>query len=371
MIAMAAAMGIGRFVYTPILPGMMEALDLSAADAGLIASANYLGYLGGALLSAGGWAEGRERAVMLAALAASALLAAAMGLADGLAPFLAIRLLAGLASALAMVFSTSIVFRNLAGRGDMQALHFAGVGLGIAASSVMMLVLLDLGPSWRAGWLVAGALSAAAFLAVALLLGRGPSRPGPVSPEPKLPRSRALAGSIAAYGLFGLGYVVTATFLVAIVREAGEGPRFEALVWLATGLAALPSVVLWNRFARRAGLRAAFVTACVVEAAGVAASVALGGIAGPLAGGLLLGFTFVGLTALGLQLGGLLAPLASRRVLALMTASFGLGQIVGPVVAGLAAQWSGSFLLPSLGAAAALLAAAFIAWFAGISPDSR
>ena len=87
MIAMAVAMGIGRFVYTLILPGMMEGAGLSAADAGLIASANYLGYLVGALLAAGGWASGRERTLMLAGLAGTALLCAAMGLTESLPLF--------------------------------------------------------------------------------------------------------------------------------------------------------------------------------------------------------------------------------------------------------------------------------------------
>ncbi|TIU40971.1 MAG: YbfB/YjiJ family MFS transporter, partial [Mesorhizobium sp.] len=103
MIAMAIAMGIGRFVYTPILPGMMQELHLSPADAGWIASANYLGYLVGALAAAGGWAHGRERLLMLAGLGASAVLAALMGLTEAMAAFLAIRFLAGLASAFVMV----------------------------------------------------------------------------------------------------------------------------------------------------------------------------------------------------------------------------------------------------------------------------
>ena len=369
MIAMAVAMGIGRFVYTPILPGMMQQLSLSAADAGLIASANYLGYLVGALLAAGGWAEGRERPIMLAGLGASTLLAAAMGLTDSLALFLAVRFLAGLASAFVMVFLASIVFSHLAAaqRSDLQALHFGGVGLGIAISSAMMLLLIAAGSDWPGGWIGAAALSAGGFVFVAWLVDRGPFVVGHPRREPKLPDSRALRKVILAYGLFGLGYIVTATFLVAIVREGAGGRQFEAVVWLATGLAGLPSVFLWNRVADRIGLSAAYILACIVEAAGVTASVATGGLAGPLVGGILLGGTFIAATSLGLRLAQLLAPLSARRALALMTASFGVGQIAGPVLAGMIAQWSGSFFLPSLGAAAALLASALFVWSAEAS----
>lgn len=104
---MAAAMGIGRFVYTPLLPQMIEQLPLSAADAGLTASANFLGYLAGAFAASGGWAAGRERTILIAGLVASALLAAAMGLTTSLALFVAIRFLTGLASAFVMVFLAS------------------------------------------------------------------------------------------------------------------------------------------------------------------------------------------------------------------------------------------------------------------------
>jgi predicted MFS family arabinose efflux permease len=366
MVAMAAAMGIGRFVYTPILPGMMEELHISAANAGLIASANYLGYLIGAFVAAGGWAHGRERPLMLGALAASTLLAAAMGLTENLASFLAIRFLAGVASAFVMVFLASIVFGHLAvaRRSDLQALHFGGVGLGIAASSALMAILVSDNAGWTAGWFWSAALSALAFAAVAAMIDRGPPTDGTAAREPRLPKSRALTKMIVSYGLFGFGYVVTATFLVAIVRQGGSGRVFETMVWLVAGLSAFPSVWLWQAIARRTGVYGAYAAGCAIEAVGVAASVAVGGRTGPLLAAVLLGGTFIAVTALGLQEGRQLAPLAPRRVFALMTASFGVGQIVGPIAAGVLAEQSGSFFAPSLLAAAVLVVSGALAWSA-------
>ncbi|RNJ45212.1 MFS transporter [Mesorhizobium erdmanii] len=366
MIAMAVAMGIGRFVYTPILPGMMEELHLSPANAGWIASANYLGYLVGAFAAAGGWAHGRERLLMLGGLGASTILAALMGLTDAMAAFLLIRFLAGLASAFVMVFMASIVFShiNAAGRGDLQAWHFGGVGLGIAISAVMMAVLVTEHAGWAAGWLWSAAISACGFVVVALLANEGPLANGQAVREPALPKDRSLTKIIIAYGLFGFGYVVTATFLVAIVRQGGGSRVFEAMVWLVAGLAGFPSTWLWQKIAGRVGLNAAYALACLIEVIGVTASVALGGYSGPLLGGLLLGGTFIAITALGLQAARQQAPQAPRRIFALMTASFGLGQIIGPIAAGLLAQMSGDFFLASIVAAAMLVVSGVITWSA-------
>ncbi|MBZ9964898.1 YbfB/YjiJ family MFS transporter [Mesorhizobium sp. BR1-1-2] len=366
MIAMAVAMGIGRFVYTPILPGMMEELHLSAADAGWIASANYLGYLAGAFAAAGGWAHGRERLLMLTGLGASALLAALMGLSDTIPAFLVIRFLAGLASAFVMVFLASIVFSHLAaaGRSDLQAWHFGGVGLGIAVSSVLMAALVSDHAGWAAGWLWSAAISACGFVVVALLVDSGPLASGDTGREPVLPKDRSLTKVIVAYGLFGFGYVVTATFLVAIVRQGGGGRVFEAVVWMVTGLAGFPSVWLWQKISVRIGLYTTYALGCFVEVVGIVASVAVGGRTGPLLGGLLVGGTFIAITALGLQTARQLAPQAPRRTFALMTASFGLGQIIGPIAAGLLAQASGDFFLASIAAAAVLVASGVITWSA-------
>lgn len=361
MIGMAVAMGIGRFVYTPLLPGMMDELSMSASDAGLIASSNYLGYLVGAVVASGSWAAGFERAVMLTGLAASAILCAAMAMTQDVMLFVGIRFLAGLASAFVMIFLSTIVFSHLAerDRADLQALHFGGVGVGISVSAIMTAALVLAYQPWSAGWIWSALVTAIGFVCVFVMVRCGPvTVSGSSKREPPLPKNTDLRRLIVAYGLFGFGYVITATFLVAIVRQGEGGRLFEAAVWLAAGLAGFPSVYFWSFFARHFGMNRIIAIGCMIEAAGVTASVTLGGYVGPLVGGILFGGTFIAVTAIGLQLGRLMAPQSPRRALALMTAAFGLGQIIGPIFAGFVADQTGNFALSSLIAALALFVCA-------------
>lgn len=361
-VAMAVAMGLGRFFYTPVLPAMMAGLGLGPAEAGWIASANYVGYLVGAVLAAYGWAEGIERRVALSGLVATAVLLLMMAVSRNVALIAAIRFLAGLASAFAMIFTSSIVLSHglAAGRGSVQAVHFGGVGSGIAVSSAMFALVVLAGGDWRAAWLAAAALAVAGIAFVARVLPATVMRDGPVRPEPPVRWTPALALLTLSYGGFGFGYVITATFLVAIVRDAGGSVAFEAAAWLVTGIAGAVSVAAWAPVARRIGVINVYVAGCLVQAVGVAASVLLPSPVGPLLGGLLLGATFIMVTAYGLQAGRALSPQSPRRAFALMTAAFGVGQIVGPLIAGYLADMTGSYVPGSVAAAIVLVICALI-----------
>jgi predicted MFS family arabinose efflux permease len=361
-IALAAALGIGRFVYTPILPPMVEALGLTKSTAGLIASANFLGYLIGALLVASPILGGSRRVWLFGALVVSALTTGAMGLTNSVALFVVLRFVGGAASAFVLVLASTLVLERLAeaGHAGLSALCFAGVGIGIAISAMLVAAMLRAGHNWQSLWLASGVLSLVAAIAVGVLL-RPPSAPARRSEPEKRAASRNLIRLIAAYGLFGFGYVITATFLVAMVRTTPTIRPLEPVIWLVFGLAAAPSVALWTRVATSLGASSAFALACLVEAIGVAASVAWQTEPGVFLSAVLVGGTFMGLTALGLMHARTLAAGDPRRVLAYMTGAFGTGQIIGPAFAGVLSDRLGNFTVPSIAAVIALILAALLA----------
>lgn len=359
MLALASAMGISRFAYTPILPFMVEGLGLSKSQAGLIAAANFLGYLLGALAAAAPRLPVRRHSAFLAALLLGAASCAGMALLPGMAGFLLLRLLAGIASAFAMVLGAALVLEGLAaaGRGGLAALHFAGVGLGIALSAVLVTVMAAAGADWRGLWLGMGAAAGLLGLLAARLVPEG-AVAGRRAAEAPGSAAPGLGRLSLCHGLFGFGYSVTATFLVAVLRLSPEARALEPVAWLLVGLAAMPSTLGWSRAAARIGARRAYALACLVEAAGVAAGGIWAGPAGVLPAAVLLGGTFMGITALGFGLARELAPRDQRRAFALTTAGFGLGQILGPLAGGALLDATGSFAPPSLLAAGALVLAA-------------
>jgi predicted MFS family arabinose efflux permease len=365
LISMAVAIGIGRFVYTPILPPMAQGLGLTTGEAGLVASANFVGYLAGAVAAASARGHGNPRAWLLAALTASAVTTGLMAWADGLPAALLWRFVGGAASAYVLVLASALVLERLAatGHAPLSAVHFSGVGTGIAVSALLTWGLAAEGFGWRAMWLGSGLVSIAGLAAVMALVPPSPvvavaSAAAVARRHPADGRLRLLS---VAYGLFGFGYIITATFIVLIVRGSPAAAAVEPVFWLAVGLAAIPSVAFWVAWGRRIGVMPAFAVACLVEAAGVLASVAWPGVIGLMTAAILLGGTFMGLTALGLIAARDLAPADARRWVGILTSAFGLGQIVGPIVAGYGFDLAGSFFLPSVLAAAALCAAAALA----------
>ena len=225
-LALTAAMGIGRFVYTPILPFMTADLGLSKAEGGFIASANYVGYLIGAVLASSSVLPGGRRGWFLGGLAISGLSTGAMALVGTLAPFVILRFVGGMASAFVLVFASTLVLDRLAKaeRPNLSAVHFAGVGNGIAVSAVLIAVLAAAGQGWREQWLWSGVVSLLALTAVIWLVpSQGDSDvPAPSAEQPETRIGRRFRALIIAYGLFGFGYVITATFISSMVRASDQ-----------------------------------------------------------------------------------------------------------------------------------------------------
>lgn len=383
MIAMAAAMGIGRFVYTPILPFMADALALTKGQSGLIAAANFFGYFVGSLIGATGFLRGDPRTWALGGLAASGLTTGAMALTTSIPAFLVLRFIGGGASALVMVFASAIVFDRLAaaGRSTLSHLHFSGVGLGMSVSAVLVSGLAAGHIGWAGLWVATGTVTLAALAAVAFMFPRGVGNRGgdvghddggtPPGTAAEKSFDRRIIPLVLSYGLFGFGYVVTATFISVMVRQTPSIAPIEPVVWLVVGLAAVPSVAFWAWIGRRLGNPASIALACLVEAAGVAATVSFDSAAAVLIGAALLGGTFMGITAVGMMTAREMSLGDPRRMLAMIVCAFGTGQMIGPAFAGYVAEITGDFNAPSLIASGALIVSAGLAMTLTARPPGK
>lgn len=352
-VALAIAMGIGRFAFTPLLPLMMRDGTLDAALGAEWAAANYLGYLLGAL-SAARFARAPQRGLLigLAGVALTTLVPAAPWPALGALAGPAARLMAGVFSAWTLVCASAWCLGRLArlGAGHLGAWIYTGVGLGIAGAGVLAWI----GGTSSAGtlWLAMGLLALAGAAAVAGWLFR--SRPGPgapdrpshaaVAPHPTVP-APAVPGAwpmVLSYGAFGFGYIVLATFLPAMAREQVADPRVFGLTWPLFGLAAALSVAVAARWLTGWPRRRVWALAQTLMAAGTALPLFDVSLPALAVSAVLVGGTFMVATMAGLQWARERAPHDPTRWLARMTVAFACGQIAGPVVVRVLGTGTGS-----------------------------
>lgn len=356
MATLAVAMAVGRFAFTPLLPMMQADAGLSFPMAAQLASANYLGYLAGSLTAVWlGAAPGRWVRAGLLAIAAGT---AAMAVADDALAWFGLRFATGVASAWVLIFGATWIFARLAeaGRPAWGAFVFTGIGAGVALTGLACLALVAAEVGSRAAWLALGAVAAVATVAVwPCYRTRPPSLAGPSASGARV--RGAAWRLVVAYGLYGFGYIVPATFLPAMAREAlasASAPAWAwALFWPVFGAAAAVSTLatLRMRHGADAQLRAAF----LLQGVGVAAPALSGGVFALVAAALLVGGTFVLTTLAALRVAREVDPAGATRLFALMTTAFALGQVAGPLLAERAVALGGGYG-PALWAAAAALA---------------
>jgi predicted MFS family arabinose efflux permease len=352
---LAAAMGVGRFAFTPLLPLMQQAGTLSLGQGGSLARANYLGYLVGAVLCMV-LAPSPGRAARLG-LAAVAALTAGMGVTGSFPLWAVLRFLAGVASAFVLVGVSSWVLPLLAARGRAAwaGWVYSGVGAGIFGCGLVGLAtgVLDVPPD--AAWLLLALGAAAVAIACWATLGKE----GPVAaPARGAPAAALPAGTwrlVVAYGAFGFGYIVPATFLPAAARQVVPDPAVFAWTWPVFGLAAALSTVAVSRLSRGVPPRRLWAGAQGVMAAGVLAPALRTSVPTLLWCAVCVGGTFMVVTMAGIQEARRVADASAPRLIAAMTAAFAVGQLVGPFTVTSLGSASGPAVAIPHGVAAAVL----------------
>ena len=365
MVALAVAMGLGRFAFTPMLPIMLHEGKLDLQEGGLLASLNYLGYFLGALSCAAIRIE--APAMVRGGLVATAALLLGMGLWDDFTVWSVLRTAAGVMSAWTFVFASGWGLRRLAETHapTLQGVIYTGPGIGIAVTGVMGGAIGAWGS--EAGWIGFGVLSLLLVAGIWRIFGDGDhaQAAAPAAGAASAQSDSAVARSdarwlVGLYGLAGFGYIITATFLPVIARQALPGSPWPDYFWPLLGLAVVPGALVGARAPIRWDNRLLLAAAYGLQALGVLLSVAWPTIAGFMLGSLLIGVPFTAITLFAMRDARRLRGNAAAGLIGYATASYGVGQILGPLFAAPLAQRTGSFSVPLLVAAAALALGALL-----------
>jgi predicted MFS family arabinose efflux permease len=366
MCSLILMLGIARFAYTPLLPLMQDQAGLGNAEGGWLAAINYVGYLSGAVLAALISDLTIKDRLYRAGIVVALLTTIGMALTENFWIWSLLRFFAGLSSAAGLLIGSGLILHWLI-RHDHRSelgIHFSGLGLGIAFSALAV-AWMDPALGWNEQWIVLALAGVALAIPAWAWLPRPDKTPVTRSGSAMVdrpPGEAFLRLFMAAYFCAGVGYVISATFIVAIVDQlpglAGQG----AWSFLVIGLAAAPACIFWDLVARRIGDINALLATFIVQIAGILLPVMVPTLTGALLGAALFGGTFIGLVSLVLTMAGRFYPTRPAKMMGKMTIAYGVAQIGAPAITGLLAEHSGTYADGLYMAAAAMLLGTVIMW---------
>ena len=363
--ALAVAMGIGRFAFTPILPLMIQEGTVHLAQTAWLSSSNYIGYLVGAL----SLLKSKRHPLFVVLGLTLVTLTTWLASLSSFGWLLVLRFLAGVASAWVLVSISAFAINWLKSRQVASSgLIYTGVGIGITLTGLICSYFIfqsatatiaaqsSFSPLSSRLWQYLGVIALLATLLVTFLLAKinskSPSTACATTAVAKAnpthtkanhtsssippPAKLKLANVLTAYGLFGFGYILPATFLPQIAKQWLSGQSY-LLIWPFFGLAAALSVVLSQGLQRRynnVSLLSVWRVSQIIMAVGTLLPALWQSLAGLMLSALMVGGTFMVVTMAGLQVAASqVTHYPKYNLSALMTASFAFGQLIGPLTA--------------------------------------
>lgn len=347
IVSLILMLGIARFAYTPLLPIMQQQTGLGISAGGWLAAINYLGYFSGALIASLISDLVLKDHLYRIGLVVAVATTAGMGLTDNLWLWAILRFFAGLSSAAGLLLGSGLILNWLI-RHDFRSelgIHFSGIGLGIAFCALAV-ELMAQHFSWDQQWLLFTAMGVVLMVPAWRWLPppdtSTTTRSGSMMVD-NPPGKAFLYTFMAAYFCAGVGYVVSATFIVAIVNQLPGLEGKGSLSFLVLGLSAAPACINWDLIARRIGDLNALLAAFVLQIVGILLPVLDNSLLLTLLGAALFGGTFIGIVSLVLTMAGRYYPTRPAKMMGKMTVSYGVAQIAAPAITGLLASRSGSY----------------------------
>nr|WP_019552342.1 YbfB/YjiJ family MFS transporter [Propionispira raffinosivorans] len=357
--ALSLAMGLSRFGFTPIIPLMQRDTGISEWVIAVLASVNNLGYLIGAYISRKQCIRKHLLLWLGIGIAGSIFTLTAMSLTLNEMFWLLLRLLAGFFSAILFVVASSLTLGQ--GRSDWAGYLYSGVGIGIALSGIFT-PLFDSAGGWQASWqglaVWGSAFGIVAWRTLSKTLCLAAKEPVKIRHTNHFMRDYKWYVLLVVYGLEGVGYIITATFIVQMIKAMPELSHIANQSWILIGLAAVPSTLLWAQLAKKTDIKVSLILAFALQALGVLLTVAIPNQISVLIGGALFGGTFMGITSLTITLAGKMKPENQMEAIGELTTVYAIGQIIGPIVAAYL-QKNVNSLAPSFFAVSVLIVALF------------